>query len=163
MKIKRKAQIFLALAAAAALITVTAKDSASWFDLLEKKERRKQYFRQKPEEPRCDTSTSISQNSDRGVPKLAEGDQDSESSAPLSEGSVSDVCQTSENRSHTLAESVQTPVYIGNRASRIFHRTDCSSAVMTGEKNRITFSTPGEALRQGFSPCKNCKPGDEDG
>ena len=62
--------------------------------------------------------------------------------------------ETSEVRSE------DDPIYIGNRLSRVFHLPECFSAVRTGSKNRVTFSTPQQALSEGFTPCKNCRPQD---
>ncbi len=46
--------------------------------------------------------------------------------------------------------------YIGNKSSKKFHLTTCSS--LPAEKNRVYFNNREEAVRQGYSPCSNCRP-----
>jgi len=46
--------------------------------------------------------------------------------------------------------------YIGNLRSKVFHRPSCSS--LPAEKNRVSFDTRDEAIRQGYRPCRNCSP-----
>ena len=49
--------------------------------------------------------------------------------------------------------------YVVNRSSRVFHRPSCSSVGKIAEKNRLdTETTREDLIRQGFEPCKNCKP-----
>ena len=49
--------------------------------------------------------------------------------------------------------------YVINRSSRVFHRPSCSSVGKIAEKNRLeTETTREDLIRQGFEPCKNCKP-----
>lgn len=46
--------------------------------------------------------------------------------------------------------------YIGNKNSRVFHRSSCAN--LPAEKNRVSFSSREEAVTAGFRPCKNCEP-----
>lgn len=46
--------------------------------------------------------------------------------------------------------------YIGNTASKKFHRTDCSS--LRSSENAVCFDTREEALAAGYTPCGRCKP-----
>lgn len=46
--------------------------------------------------------------------------------------------------------------YIGNKDSKKFHRTTCSS--LPAEKNRVYFATRNEAIAAGYTPCKICNP-----
>ncbi len=48
--------------------------------------------------------------------------------------------------------------YIGNKRSRIFHRTNCRYAIQIAENNRVYFKSREEALNAGYRPCKVCKP-----
>lgn len=48
--------------------------------------------------------------------------------------------------------------YIGNMKSKKFHTPDCTSVQDMDAKNRIVFATRAEAIRQGYTPCGNCKP-----
>jgi|GEM_PF-6162959 hypothetical protein len=48
--------------------------------------------------------------------------------------------------------------YLGNKNSKIFHRTSCPSAAKMAAKNKVSFSKREEAIAKGFRPCKNCRP-----
>lgn len=48
--------------------------------------------------------------------------------------------------------------YIGNMNSKKFHRPDCEWAAKIAPGNRVYFATREEALRQGYEPCKVCRP-----
>jgi competence protein ComEC len=46
--------------------------------------------------------------------------------------------------------------YIGNKNTKKFHKPTCSS--LPAEQNRVYFSTREEAIAEGYTPCKICKP-----
>ena len=46
--------------------------------------------------------------------------------------------------------------FIANKNTCKFHTSDCSG--LPKEKNRIYFKTAKEALKEGYEPCKTCKP-----
>lgn len=46
--------------------------------------------------------------------------------------------------------------YIGNKRSLKFHQADCR--YLPAEKNRVYFMTRDEAIKEGYTPCKVCKP-----
>ena len=48
--------------------------------------------------------------------------------------------------------------YIASRSSFRFHRPGCRSAANMNVDNARRFSTREEALAEGLSPCRNCKP-----
>ncbi len=48
--------------------------------------------------------------------------------------------------------------YIGNKRSFVFHRPSCKYGRRTGIRNRIIFNSREEAFREGFHPCRRCKP-----
>ena len=48
--------------------------------------------------------------------------------------------------------------YICNTRTFRFHRPECSGAAKISAQNRKIVSTREEALNQGYSPCRNCKP-----
>ena len=48
--------------------------------------------------------------------------------------------------------------YVGNIKSKKFHLVTCSSIQDVQKENRITFATRAAAVKQGYSPCKICKP-----
>ena len=52
-----------------------------------------------------------------------------------------------------------TAPFVGSRSSKIFHRAGCSHAARIKPENRVYFDTTEQALRQGRTPCKTCKPG----
>ena len=48
--------------------------------------------------------------------------------------------------------------YIGNMKSKKFHSPDCTSVQDMDARNCIVFASRAEAIRQGYTPCGNCKP-----
>ena len=52
--------------------------------------------------------------------------------------------------------SVDEEYYIGNINSKRVHRPSCSG--LPNEKNRVLFTTLGEATDAGYTPCGTCKP-----
>jgi micrococcal nuclease len=49
-------------------------------------------------------------------------------------------------------------VYLGNRRTWTFHRPDCPFGRKTARGNLIRFKTRQQALYDGFSPCRRCRP-----
>ena len=52
----------------------------------------------------------------------------------------------------------QTVGYVGNIKSKKFHLSTCSSVQDIQQSNRITFATRAAAVKQGYSPCRACRP-----
>ena len=48
--------------------------------------------------------------------------------------------------------------YLGNKRSWVFHRPHCQLGLKTAVHNRVFFENRHEALYQGFSPGRRCKP-----
>lgn len=48
--------------------------------------------------------------------------------------------------------------YIGNLNSSIVHRSNCSSVSKMSPSNMVEFDSLDEALDEGYTPCKSCKP-----
>lgn len=48
--------------------------------------------------------------------------------------------------------------YIGNKRTYVFHRPSCKLAQRISEKNRITFRSRFDAIKIGYSPCRQCRP-----
>ena len=48
--------------------------------------------------------------------------------------------------------------YVGNKNSKKFHFSWCSSVADITEKNKVTFSSRDDALNMGYVPCKRCNP-----
>jgi micrococcal nuclease len=48
--------------------------------------------------------------------------------------------------------------YLGNKRSWVFHRPHCFLGRKTARRNRVRFKDRYEALYQGFSPGRRCKP-----
>lgn len=48
--------------------------------------------------------------------------------------------------------------YLGNKRSWVFHRPYCSFGLKTASHNRVRFRDRYDALHEGFSPCRRCKP-----
>ena len=56
-------------------------------------------------------------------------------------------------------EYLALPVYfIGNKATKIYHKPDCPHLQKTVLANRIAFRLPAETARLGYRPCGDCKP-----
>ncbi len=49
--------------------------------------------------------------------------------------------------------------YLANRNSWILHRPSCPLGQKTAPANRVLLTSLKDAYLQGFSPCRNCKPG----
>ena len=62
---------------------------------------------------------------------------------------------TANNFSNTISEET-TIGYIGNAKSKKFHYPSCHS--LPAEHNRVMFSSRDEAIKNGYSPCGNCRP-----
>ncbi len=52
--------------------------------------------------------------------------------------------------------------YAGWKPGKIFGRLDCKSGMRTKKENRVFFLTLEDAVNEGYRPCKNCKPIDEE-
>ncbi|OGC76001.1 MAG: hypothetical protein A2145_00845 [candidate division Zixibacteria bacterium RBG_16_40_9] len=50
------------------------------------------------------------------------------------------------------------PNYLARRGSRRFHRPTCTVIMSAPHKDLLIFKTTDEALKQGYSPCKICRP-----
>jgi len=51
----------------------------------------------------------------------------------------------------------------GHKKLKIFGRLDCLSGMRMKKENRIFFHSMKDAIKQGYRPCKKCKPmNDED-
>jgi micrococcal nuclease len=48
--------------------------------------------------------------------------------------------------------------YLGNKRTWVFHRPHCQFGLKTAERNLVFFENRDEALYQGFSPGRRCKP-----
>jgi micrococcal nuclease len=48
--------------------------------------------------------------------------------------------------------------YLGNSGSFTFHRPGCPFGLQTSRSNRVSFKTRFDALWQGYSPCRRCRP-----
>ncbi len=62
----------------------------------------------------------------------------------------------------SYSENQTTPTteykYIGNIKSKKFHKLNCRSVKKLKSKNYIYFKDKEEAEKQGYVPCKVCKP-----
>jgi len=48
--------------------------------------------------------------------------------------------------------------YIGNARTKKFHRPECEWAQKIAPYNRVTIKSREEAIKQGYEPCKVCRP-----
>lgn len=61
---------------------------------------------------------------------------------------------------HTTKPNVQNSkgLYCANKNSKIFHFSDCSSAKKTKEENKFYSKDREQLIKDGYTPCKQCKP-----
>ena len=55
-----------------------------------------------------------------------------------------------------LKPVVATAALLGNQSSKKVHQPDCKWAREMSAKNRVSLKDAAEALRQGYTPCKEC-------
>lgn len=48
--------------------------------------------------------------------------------------------------------------YVGNKNSKVFHKSTCSSVDRMKESNKVKFGSASAALQAGYTPCKVCNP-----
>lgn len=48
--------------------------------------------------------------------------------------------------------------YIGNKGSKILHRSDCESVAKMKSKNKVNFENREDAMNRNYTPCKSCNP-----
>ena len=58
----------------------------------------------------------------------------------------------------TLVKSKEPGIYAGWVPGRIFGRLDCTSGMKMHRNNRVFFQTLEDAIREGYRPCKKCRP-----
>lgn len=63
---------------------------------------------------------------------------------------------TSDNKKVTTASSKTK--YVGNKNSHKLHYSNCDSLTNTNDNNKVYFDNKKEALKKGYTPCKNCNP-----
>lgn len=56
------------------------------------------------------------------------------------------------------APELATVKYIGNKKSKRFHYSDCTSVNNMKESNKVSLYSRDEAINMGYSPCGICKP-----
>lgn len=62
-------------------------------------------------------------------------------------------------------ETIESPIpgqYAGYKKVKIFGRLDCKSGMRMKKENRVFFHSLEDAVREGYRPCMNCKPIDEE-
>ena len=52
--------------------------------------------------------------------------------------------------------------YAGWGPGKIFGKLDCKSGMRMKKENRVFFASWQDAIDEGYRPCKNCKPIQED-
>ena len=68
---------------------------------------------------------------------------------------------TEKNNSANNLENEQQDIkqetyYIGNKNTKKFHTLDCYN--LPKLENQIEFESSEQAIKEGYSPCKNCNP-----
>lgn len=64
----------------------------------------------------------------------------------LDRNAITDITESKENE------------YIGNKNSKVYHKSDCTSVDKMSDKNKVVFSSTEEAEENDYTPCKNCNP-----
>lgn len=57
-----------------------------------------------------------------------------------------------------LAAQEDGTLYIGNKNTKKFHESGCSSVADMKSRNRVEFDSRDAAVSKGYEPCKRCKP-----
>lgn len=57
-----------------------------------------------------------------------------------------------------IVESETPGKYAGWKKGKIFGKLDCKSGTRMKKENRVFFLDYGDALNEGYLPCKKCKP-----
>ena len=57
-----------------------------------------------------------------------------------------------------LAAQEDGTLYIGNKNTKKFHESGCSSVADMKTKNRVEFDSREAAIDKGYAPCKKCNP-----
>ena len=52
--------------------------------------------------------------------------------------------------------------YAGWQPGKIFGKLDCKSGMRMKKENRVFFATLEDAVTEGYRPCRNCRPIDEE-
>ena len=60
-----------------------------------------------------------------------------------------------------IIQSTVPGKFAGYAPARIFGRLDCSAGMRMKKENRVFFHTLEDAVRQGYRPCRSCKPMNE--
>ena len=61
-------------------------------------------------------------------------------------------------KNHEFIQSSTPGKYAGYRPGKIFGTLDCKSGTRMKKQNRVFFHTLEDAVREGYRPCKNCRP-----
>ena len=78
--------------------------------------------------------------------------------APAAAPAQTPVVAPSAPAAQTPAATPAAYTLIGNRNSRIFHKSTCESVAKMKEKNKVALSSREEAISLGYTPCHNCNP-----
>ncbi len=60
-------------------------------------------------------------------------------------------------------ESSEPGEYVGYKREEIFGTLDCKSGMLMKKESRVFFHTLEDAVREGYRPCKSCRPLDQEG
>lgn len=62
------------------------------------------------------------------------------------------------NDNHSENSKTVNYEFIGNKNTKLFHKSTCSSAKNMMEENKIGTNDRSELINAGYRPCKRCKP-----
>lgn len=77
-------------------------------------------------------------------------------SSASTSGSTGSFGSSKSSSSKSSAAAPSSGSYIGNKNSKKFHRSNCST--LPKSENRVYFSSRDAAISAGYSPCKKCGP-----
>lgn len=69
-----------------------------------------------------------------------------------------DKIPVTDTKTETESSQNKSYLYIGNSNSKIFHKSDCTSAAKMKDSNKVSFSSREDAVNSGYSPCGRCSP-----
>ncbi len=75
-----------------------------------------------------------------------------------SDSSATDESKKNDSSAVAAAEESHEEIYIGNKNSKVFHLSECSSVKKMSEKNKISFDSRDDAVDAGYHACKSCNP-----
>lgn len=92
-----------------------------------------------------------------GTSASSQGKENGNESLPVETAEVEN--DTSAGKPVAMSSSMDTSeALVGSSTTKKYHRLDCRYVAKIKPENRINFTSPEDAKRQGYLPCKSCNP-----